>query len=45
MIEQIVQHLRENQLIWLMVMFVGVFYWGVRARRQARIDSETRSDD
>lgn len=45
MIEQIVDHLRENQLVWLMVMFIGVFYWGAKARRQARMDAENRSED
>ncbi len=43
MIEPIIQHLRENPLIWLMVMFVGIFYWGVSARRRAR--NESNSED
>jgi len=46
MIDQIVQHLRENTLLWLTVMFIGVLYWGFRARRQAsQIDRRAENDD
>ena len=44
MFDQIVQNLRENTLVWLMVMFVGVFYWGFRARWQARRDRNREKD-
>ncbi len=36
MIDAIIENLRQNTLLWLMVMFVGVFYWGFRARWRAR---------
>jgi len=44
MIDQIVQNLRENTLVWLMVMFIGVFYWGFRARWQARRGGSKKPD-
>jgi cbb3-type cytochrome oxidase subunit 3 len=36
MFDGIIQNLRENPLIWLLIMFLGVFYWGFRARWRAK---------
>jgi len=38
--DAIAENLRENTVIWLMVMFVGVLYWGFRARWRNRRNRE-----
>ena len=45
MIDQIVHHLQENSLVWLMVMFIGVFYWGVSTRRKAQMRHKDDNED
>jgi len=44
MFDQIVQNLQDNTVVWLMVMFIGVFYWGFRARWRARQNDEKKPD-
>jgi len=39
-LDAIAENLRENTVIWLMVMFVGVLYWGFRARWRNRRNRE-----
>lgn len=36
MLDDIMESLRDNPLPWLMIMFLGVFIWGVRTRAKAR---------
>jgi len=36
----IIHALRENAVVWMLALFVGVLYWAFRGRWRRRRDSE-----
>jgi len=44
-IEQLVQHLRDNAIVWLGAMFLGVFYWAFHKRKRNVHENKDRDGD
>ena len=32
----LIDHFRENAVLWMLALFAGVLFWGFRARTKAR---------
>ena len=40
--DELISQFRANPMPWLIVMFLGIFYWGFRSRWQHRQKSQNR---
>jgi cbb3-type cytochrome oxidase subunit 3 len=42
----LIDHFRENAVLWMLILFVGVLFWGFRARIKARrLQDQAPKDD